>query len=327
MSSILQDLGDGIKAALTAKKDKKPITKEQFTEYITSIQQSVMSCKQVIDSLGKDTRTQLATNINNISKPASGVQMYKTFLGKLIGKAQSDEAGESFKSFLITFDTIDSTLTKILKQIDKLFEAKTITMYNVNLSQAVVLGIVTEAYICGKFTNLLLNAVMVEMGKIDVALPAYRLDYMKTNVQLVANVVNRSYTKTGMANVDTMISNVIKNNNNIVLVSGGEDKLSNLNTISVSKMNTGTLDIIRNAVPAFNIFGWLGETWVLYQHNKYLKKKAEREWMATHVELLKMEMSGQVNEAEKARLEKIIKTYDSLISKLDKEIADYELSA
>jgi len=327
MASILTELGNGIRSSFR-RQNNTPITKTQLAEFITDTRSEISQAKQILTLIDPAFSAKLAARLK--TKPLGkqeGLKLYKGFLGKLQGKAASEEGKATFASLSHALDICDSTLTKILKQLDTLFEAKAISLYNVNISQTVVLGILTESIITNKYTKFMLVSLFHDMSELGTRIPTYRSSYLSRNTQLVANVVNRTYAKSGMINMEQILMNIRKSNNNVQLVSTGDDKLANIGSIAIGKMNNSAMLLIKNAIPALNIFGWLGEKWNMYQHNRYLAKKAEMEWMSTHVELLKMEMSEVVSEEEKARLEKIIATYDAMISKLDKEIADYEISA
>ena len=94
--------------------------------------------------------------------------------------------------------------------------------------------------------------------------------------------------------------------------------------IKYNAMSAGTNRLITSGVGGLNIFRWLGEAWNNLKHATYQRQCNTKEWMETHVQLLKQELSGKdPNDPEYIRLAKIVKNYDDLINDADKKINDY----
>lgn len=327
MDNMLTSLMEGVKSVFKKKDEIKTIPKENLVEFIELVQSDLSMVQTVLGSLPTSDYQTIAKKIAAIKKAdaGEGIKLYNQYVSKLRGAAASDEKKSFFESFRRVGGTLSDVLGKIDKQIDVLFEAKAITIYNTTVTQVMVFGALREIAIYADYCKKLFTAVNDDLTQVAVDMPKYKSTFIETRTQLVANVTNRVYTKTGIYNFELAVQNLAKTNNNLLLVDSDADtQFKNINMLQVGKINTNIQQLIKNAVPMFNIFGWIGESWALYQHKQYLKKKAEKEYLTAHVALLQMELSNTQDEAAKAKLEKIIATYDTMLAKVDKDLAEYE---
>ena len=121
MASIITELGNGIRASFKRQKNT-PITQAQLAEFITDTRSEIGQAKQILTLIDPVFSAKLAARLK--AKPLGkqeGLKLYKGFLGKLQGKAASEESKATFTSLSHALDVCDNTLMKILKQLDTLF--------------------------------------------------------------------------------------------------------------------------------------------------------------------------------------------------------------
>jgi hypothetical protein len=94
--------------------------------------------------------------------------------------------------------------------------------------------------------------------------------------------------------------------------------------IYTASLGRGLIGSITAGFMNLNIFRWIGEAWNLYRDNHYKSIEERRNWMATHVQMLRLKLQGMSeSDPEYRKLQKIINNYDNMVAAADEKIKKY----
>lgn len=201
-----------------------------------------------------------------------------------------------------------------------------IEIYNSRLSTISLLGIIADSDNLINFTTYLYTfLVRCSVGD-EESIPRYRTQFLMDNYSSVANIVNQMCNHKGRYDFLKNVNRLKQKGMDLVLSKDGE---FGFNTqTEAGFIGEGLLVTIGSALSKLNIFDAIGKWIDDYKFAKYSRNKEIREWLRTHVSLLKMSLANaEPSSREYTKLFNIIRAYDTMIAEYDEKIADYEYEA
>lgn len=291
----------------------------EFREYIDTLSRELSIFCDGVETMTTDDRNYVRTRL--IESKSMVYQHYNNYVSELSGNAMRDEKNSMFASMTYSAHALMETCAYISDNVEDLFNDKVINLYNTRISQVGILGVLRNANICASYFNYMLVEVTAATVKGLTSYP-YRLEYIVKNQAATINNVNNIYGKSGSFSFLADIKEMKKRNLDMfVLDSDGKSNAADLPYDSLP------IDVKSNFISGLfglNFFRWLGETWASVRHHQFTKMQAEREWVSTHVNLLKMASAKMDPDSkEYQRNIAIIEKYNKMIAKLDKKLATY----
>ena len=320
---FVKDLGQAIMREIAPGKKMNTINKEDFKENLLMLVERLNNLQNTFAAFSPQDRIAMADKIYKASNDRNNLacNAYVT-IAKAIGRNDLRSAFESFsyitKHYITALETID-------RNTANLFKDKAITVYNTKLSQVAVLGVVEEAETFVDFTVYLIDNISYEIcennGVKELPMPKkYRIQKIQKYLQDYIGICKNRMAST--AAVITSEIDKVKNSLDVNLID--ENNVPNVGFIQSDKYSPLTRNLIQIGARKFIIFRWLGEQWNIIKHSRYLKAKKEKEWMESHVALLKLQLQNiDPNSEEYRKQVKIISAYDEMIAGLDQKIDAY----
>lgn len=255
---------------------------------------------------------------------SSAKNVYPQYTKMLIGKAAQEERKRPLGALLAANQGYIKILTEIDKNLDKLVEEKSITMWNVRMSHLAVLGLLKQSDVVANFTAYLYAFMSRLASQTTGSIPKYREKYMLDNVDKVTKFVNDLLDKKGayvfMRDIDTMK----REQRDIVL--GATGNLTGWSKgVNISRFSIGFLDALMSFLSWINIFSIALDAWDNYKLAKYEKNKEIKEWLEGHVALLRMDLEGMDKSSPQyTKMVNIIQAYDDKIAEYDEKINAFE---
>lgn len=321
-TSIVTELNDRFTDTVHMKAVKKEHLEAFLKDNIIEHQSVVSVLKSLSD---RDMTNWMTTKVRpQLQKCNSKCKdVYDNYRKLLSGKASTAESKCPFSSLAEANTTYAKILQEIYRNIDKLFETESITIYDCRISQLAILGILRQSdtvltYTCYLF-SFMTRVVSGDIGNI----PRNRDIFLIDNTEKVANTVNNVLNKMANYSFLTEIDQLRRRQSDLIL---GVDKSFNfLPYISRHNFSFSILDNLFTALSSLNFFSAAMDAWDDYRIAKYERNKEIREWLSTHVALLKMDLANaDPNSPEYVRLQGIINAYDDKIAEYDKAIDDFE---
>ena len=309
---------DAVHMKAMKKEDLEAFLKDNILEHqsvVTALK--TLSDRDMTDWMNTKVRPQLQKS-NSKSK-----NVYDNYRKLLNGKAATMESKCPFASLTETNATYVKILQEIYKNIDMLFETENVTIYDCRISQLAVLGILRQSdtiltYTCYLF-SFMTRVVAGDIGNI----PRNRDVFLVDNTEKVANIVNNVLNKMANYSFLTEIDQLRRRQSDLVL--GASKDFNFLPYVSRHGFSFSFLDNLFTALSSLNFFSAAMDAWDDYRIAKYERNKEIREWLSTHVALLKMDLANtDPNSPEYVRLQSVIDAYDDKIAEYDKVIDDFE---
>lgn len=300
------------------------ISKEDFRNYIGITLSGLKGINESFDELDDDDAKGLRILIqdNSRNRNAMNLMIYTTFSNRLCESAKKDERTRAFSSLKQTAIGYTHILNEIDRNIDTLFENKTISIYNTKLSHVAILGVIKNASDLYDFSWFLFNGVCYDIG-MGIEKPArYRFVFMNSVKEKIADIVNGIYTRVGDGAIFNEVMKLRKENKDTLLIN--DENKPNETVVASVALNRDIGKSIQAGFMSLNIFRWIGEAWNTFRDNHFRSIEDKRDWMQTHVQLLRLKLQGlDENDREYQRLKKIIGNYDNMVSAADEKIKNY----
>ena len=309
---------------------KRTIKSRSFTkdDLITLLNQNIEAHSNILYTLkGLDTTemrdwyldatTQLKSADNAISKA------YDVYRANLRSKAASEEMKKPLGSLASANEEYVKVLKAILKNVDDLMLEEKVTIYETRVSLVAALGMIQQSTNVYKFSLYLYTSlVKVTLNDLD-SQPGYRREFLVNNAEKVANCVTDLLNKKGaydflndINKLRNQAMDVVLGDGNVFGVTGG---------MSPNRFFPSIFDYLISALSCLNIFGAAMNLWDDYCVWRNDSNKETKEWLETHTTLLRMKLQGMDNkDPSYAKTEKIIQTYEKMITDLDQKIAEFE---
>ena len=320
---FIKELGQAIMKEIAPGAKMNTINKDDFKENILMLIERLTNLQQMFAAFSPQDRIVMADKIYKASNDRNNLacNAYVT-IAKSIGRNDLKSAFESFS--YITMHYIKA-LETIERNTSNTFKDKAITVYNTKLSQVAIMGVIEEAETFADFTVYLIDNISYEIcennGVKELPMTKrYRIQkiqkYLTEYIQICKNRMSSN------ASVITSEIDRVKNNLDVNLV----DENNNPNTgfMQFEKYSPVVRNFMQTGARKFIIFRWLGEQWNIIKHSRYLKAKKEKEWLESHVALLKLQLQNvDPNSDEYRKQVKIISAYDEMIAGIDQKIDAY----
>ena len=248
---------------------------------------------------------------------------YDNYCKALTGRAAAEENRAPLASLAKANNTCADLLEEVLKGIDTLFEEEHITIYDVRLSQVAILGIIRKSDLLLKFSSYLYSYLVRIATDNTENIPRNRDLLLSENAQRVgqicSEILNRSNSYSFLKEVDGLR----RDQSDLVLGASGDFKFNGF--VNRHKFSFSIMDNIASALSCLNFFSAALDAWDDYKLSRYERNKEIREWLGTHVALLKMDLANtDVNDPKYVKLQQIINAYDDKIAEYDKVIDEFE---
>lgn len=324
MSTVVELLSEKANRILKRGNDISDFSKEDFLNFMgvtqSSLKAVVESFEEIQSAEMKSLGVYVQERIND--RAAMNIQIYRQFLGRIGNEAQKDERNGVFSSILNAIKKYQLVLNEIEKNINSLFENKVISLYNTKLSHVAIIGVIKNAGTLCDFAWFLFNGVCFDIG-LGIERPArYRFSFLNTYKDQMGACVNDLYAGVGDGAIFNEIVQLRRNNKDILLVN--EEEKVNDSMISTAGLNQSLSSSIIAGLMDLNIFRWIGEAWNLYRDSHYRGLEEKKDWMKTHVQLLRFKLQGMSeDDREYQKYQKIINNYDNMVAAADEKIKQY----
>ena len=327
MADFITELGENISAEVGSGIRAKNINKEDFKENLQMLISRYTTILDMIGSLTETDRVGWANRIYNTSNEDKTAQFCKMYvnLSKQLGAKDLKVAFDSFKFTALNYKKMLDVLDK---SINEIFKEKVITVFNSKLSSIAIFGLLKDATVIANYTIYMLHGIGYEItqhrGTNELDRPKkYRFAYCERNYNTVLEILKQMIHGTGAYMFANGVTALRRSNNDVNLVD--ENNRPNLAFITPNSLTAQVTTLLKTGVKGFGIFRWLGEQWNLIKHAKYRKAQMEKEWIESHVALLKLELANvDPNSPEYQKQVKIINSYSEMIAQLDQKIDEYE---
>ena len=324
MASAIDLLGEKVNKVLKNGADTKDISKEDFRNFMGI---TLSSLKAMLESFGELQQSEsealgLSMLERQKDRAAMNVQIYYLYLSRLSGQAQRDERKTPFSSLITAAKNYQTVLDEIDKNIYKMFENKVISLYNTKLSHVAIVGVIKNACDLCDFSWYLFNGICYDIG-MGIEKPAkYRFSYMNTMKEKMSALVSDMYAGVGDGAIFNEVLRLRRENKDMLLVNDQNEVNSGM--ISTANLTKGLCGSITAGLMNLNIFRWIGEAWNSYRDSYYRGLEEKRDWMQTHVQMLRLKLQGMdQNDREYQKLQKIINNYDDMVAAADEKIKKY----
>lgn len=320
---FVKELGQAIMKEIAPGSKMNTINKEDFKENLLMLIERLGNLQTTFTAFSPQDRVTLADKIYKASNDRNNLAC-NAYVAVAKGIGRND-----LKSAFDSFTYITSHYIKALETIERntanSFKDKAITVYNAKLSQVAIMGVIEEAETFVDFTVYLIDNISYEIcennGVKELPIPKkYRIQkiqkYLTDYIQICKNRM--------ASNAAVITSEIDKVRNNLDVNLIDDNNNPNTGFIQSERYSPLTRNFIQTGVRRFVVFRWLGEQWNLIKHSRYLKAKKEKEWMESHVALLKLQLQNvDPNSPEYRKQVKIIAAYDEMIAGLDQKIDAY----
>lgn len=294
-------------------------------EFIDTINDNINNHNTFLSPISGLLDSDLTDLFRNIQK-TSGIKQYPYFIDfrkGLIKIAAQLESDTPFNSIIKTNKIFVEINKKLLSNIDKIVSSDKITIFDMKLSVYGLMSFLKRSEIYGNISQYLLYICMTLRNEKTSDIPKYRIKYIKDYLELCIETTNSFCNSAYKYDIIKDIEIVKKKG--IDFKVAPLDKSISLDAIAKpSDYSTMMLSNLILIPTFFNIFKLVGENWIQYKNTKREKIKDTKEWLESHVALLKYEAATkEQNSSDQIRLEKIIGKYDDMITKYDKKLNDY----
>lgn len=324
MPSTTDLLGEKVNRVLKNGSEVQDISKEDFRNFMGVTQTALKNMIESFEELKQDECKALGMAMMDKYKERSAmnVQIYQLYISRLNSQANKEERAVPFSSLLKAAQGYKLVIDDLDKSIDKLFENKVISLYNTKLSHVAVIGVIRNASDLCDFAWFLFNGVCFDIG-MGIEKPAkYRFSYMNTVKERMSGLVNDIYAGIGDGAIFNEILKLRKDNKDLLLVN--EEEKASSGMLATAQLNRGLTGSITAGLMNLNVFRWIGEAWNSYRDSHYRGLEEKRDWMQTHVQLLRLKLQGMdENDREYQKLQKIINNYDNMVAAADEKIKKY----
>ena len=320
MAKSIDKLDAAISAQLSSKGAIASLTKDQFLDFIDLVAGSVKTNLKFYT----DT-AHLEKQMKEFIKPKAGETRKSVIFYQAIYKemqfASKKAMDERFMGAIVdTLAAYAVVLDEVSKNIDNIFQNKSINLFNTKVSHAVVFGMIADAEIFCKFVDWFNTLMMSEMIPALPGILPYQLKYLEAAVKVVPALINRVVN--GRFN-STFVAGIMnyKNGGSDVLVVNGD----NQSNAKFAKIAGNVTDSdIESGARGINLFKKIGDWWVTLKDEKMRRLRAERDLVQARVQLLKLDLDGMDPESPEYKKQvKIIENYTALIARLDQKLDKY----
>lgn len=326
MANIFSKLASGLTELVKGTIKLKSMRKEDLQQLLQdnisghSRMETILanfSDKEMSDWYNKTVKPGLRNNNNQ----CKGV--YESYLKVIRGKAAGEERKRPLGSLLEANASFAKLLGEISNKIDYLFDNDSVDIFNVRMSHIAILGLMRQSEMVLNFSAYLYSFMSRVDSRSAVSIPKYRDKFLVERCDRVATIVSLLLDKKGPYNFLREVDTIRKKNADLVL--GATGRFQFTDSVVNSNYTPSFLDNLASALSCLNIFGAALDAWDDYRLAKYERNKEIKEWLETHVTLLRMDLADvDKTSPEYMKLVAIIRAYDDKIADYDKDILAFE---
>lgn len=257
---------------------------------------------------------------------------YSLYQNNLNSAAHRDEAKTPFLSLATVNEVYYDAIGRVLDFIKVEYGNNNIPLNEVKVSAIAMAGILGSSDIILRYTNYIFTSLIkaaVNASAPDLETPKYREEFIEKHTVDMANLVNAVYDSRKRIDIRAITEALRKRDGDVVLHNGiTTDNFAAASVVPVLVTAGGVMAFLyAYATHIYKLLGNGGAGILSAKaiNDKYDALKEQREWMARHVALLRLEMEGTNPDDPRYReLVKIIEAYDERITACDYRIAKYE---
>lgn len=323
MSDVFKRLSDATK---TIQSDQSLIDKIDVLNYAEELDDTIT---QLITTLSQPDISQTLDDIVNTRAKdevtQAIVQTHNLVFHDLPSRTQSDERHHAFGCLVPVLEILQKDLDAIRSNFPKLFgvdQTTELKLSDIKVSTMIVVGYLEVVVRFVSWCVYLVTAVTESSDKESgFRMPPYQLKALVETAHLQSQLMNDVLSRPVGTTILSEIEQIRERGGDVYIQTQGEglDAYAHERDYKAAELN-----YIGGFM--YNLVSFVGNKLITYRRERYEQLKAMREFMATKVSLLHLQMSRMDNHQsqEYKKLEKIAANYANLIAQHDKKIKDYE---
>lgn len=325
--NVFQALGS---ALINHTKDKAQMQSLRKDDVITIIKQNIEMHKANFEALNVMSAQEMNSWMLKVTQalnntPSKSRDVYDRYNKGLSSSASALERKCFLSSLKVINSDIIPVLNEILKNIDSFMENDKVELYETKMSQLAVLGICRDSTRVATFTQYLYTYLIRVTSNTQDDIPRYREEYMLDNVDKVSKIVSNFCDRKGYYNFNQDMTRIKRQNADLILGANGKFSFNQYIGSVRNFYTADILDSIMSALSCLNLYDHVMNFIDDYKLERNNRNKETKEWLETHVAVLRMELAEKDKSSkEYAKLENIIKAYDAKITEYDEAIQAFE---
>ena len=325
--NVFQALGS---ALINHTKDKAQMQSLRKDDVITILEQNIEMHKANAEALNVMSSQEMNSWMLKVTQalndtPGKSRDVYDRYCKGLSSAASSLERKCFLSSLKVINVDIIPVLNEILKNIDSFMENDKVELYETKMSQLAILGICRDSTRIATFTQYLYTYLIRVTSDTHDDIPRYREEYMLDNVDRVSKIVSNFCDRKGYYNFNQDMTKIKRQNADLILGANGKFSFNQYIGSVRNFYTADILDSIMSALSCLNLYDHVMNFIDDYKLERNNRNKETKEWLETHVAVLRMELAEKDKSSkEYAKLENIIKAYDAKITEYDEAIQAFE---
>lgn len=325
--NVFQALGS---ALINYTKDKAQMQSLRKDDVITILKQNIEMHKanaETLDVLSTQEMNSWMLKVTQAlnSTTSKSRDVYDRYNKGLSSSASALERKCFLSSLKVINKDIIPVLNAILNNIDSFIENDKVELYETKMSQLAILGICRDSTCIATFTQYLYTYLIRVTSNTYDDIPRYREEYMLDNVDKVSKIVSNFCDRKGYYNFNQDMTKIKRQNADLILGANGKFSFNQYIGSVRNFYTADILDSILSALSCLNLYDHVMNFIDDYKLERDNRNKETKEWLETHVAVLRMELEEKDKSSkEYAKLENIIKAYDAKITEYDEAIQAFE---
>lgn len=327
VSSIFGALGDALGRIVKDTVKLRSLKKEDLQNLLN---ENIRTHERLADLMLVGDARELNMWIKNKVNPAlhqikdNNVRdIYLNFVKQLRGKAASEERTRALGALQKANAAYAKVLQEISNNIDKLMEEESVDVFHIRVTHVAALGIIRQSDMVCNYSVYLYTLMTRAAAHEAAGIPKYRSVYLREKLETVTSCVSDILDKKGIYTFLNDVKTLRSRSADVVLGASGSFDFRPGNLASFYMPNF--LDTLASALSCLNIFRAAMDAWDDYQLAKYERNKEMKEWLESHVALLRMDLADMDQTSpEYIQMTNIIQAYDDKIADYDRDILAFE---
>ena len=325
--NVFQALGS---ALINYTKDKAQMQSLRKDDVITILKQNIEMHKANAETLNVLSTQEMNSWMLKVTQALNSTtsksrDVYDRYNKGLSSSASALERKCFLSSLKVINKDIIPVLNGILNNIDSFIENDKVELYETKMSQLAILGICRDSTCIATFTQYLYTYLIRVTSNTYDDIPRYREEYMLDNVDKVSKIVSNFCDRKGYYNFNQDMTKIKRQNADLILGANGKFSFNQYIGSVRNFYTADILDSILSALSCLNLYDHVMNFIDDYKLERDNRNKETKEWLETHVAVLRMELEEKDKSSkEYAKLENIIKAYDAKITEYDEAIQAFE---
>lgn len=320
MANSIDKLDAAISEQLSAGGAVSSMTKDQFLDFIDIVTGGVknnLSFFTDMAGIEKEMQAWLKANIRGNMK---SIVYYNAISKDLVYNAKKVMDERFMGAIVDTLASYATILDEVSKNVDNIFQNKSINLFNVKVSHIAVFGITADAEVFCKFVAWYIDLFMSDFVHDLSGLAPYQTKYLEAAVKVVPGIMNRMLNNRMKGSFVSGVLNYKSGGSDVLLVNS-----DNKSNAKFAKIANGVSEAdIEAGARGFSCFKKIGDWWVSWRDDKMRRLRSERELMQARVQLLKLQLDNVDPESSEYKKQiKIIENYMAIIIRLDQKLDKY----